>query len=78
MAKTPAWKTAESLAKAANKATGKNKKILQIRLNEFMKTDDDEFNGITHITNTGGMGINIDEANEQVKYTIFTIAPFTL
>ena len=47
-------------------------------LNEFMKTDDDEFDGITHITNTGGMGINIDEANEQVKYTIFTIAPFTL
>jgi len=47
-------------------------------LNEFMKTDDDEFDGITHITNTGGMGINIDEANEQVKYTIFTIAPFAL
>ena len=47
-------------------------------LNEFMKTDDDEFDGITHITNTGGMGINIDEANEQVKYTIFTIAPFAI
>ena len=39
---------------------------------------DDEFDGITHITNTGGMGINIDEANEQVKYTIFTIAPFAI
>ena len=33
----PAWKTAESLAKAANSATGKNKKVLQIRLNEFLK-----------------------------------------
>jgi len=46
-------------------------------LNEFMKTEG-EYDGITSITNTGGMGINIDEANEQVKYTIFTIAPFTL
>ena len=34
---TPAWKTAESLAKAANNAKGKDNKILQIRLNEFMK-----------------------------------------
>ena len=34
---TPAWKTAETLAKAANNAKGKNKKILQIRLNQFLK-----------------------------------------
>ena len=33
----PAWKTAESLAKAANNATGKNKKLLQKRLDEFLK-----------------------------------------
>ena len=37
MAKTPAWKTAESLAKAANKAKGKDKEILNMRLNEFLK-----------------------------------------
>lgn len=28
--------------------------------------------GVTHITNTGSMIINIDEANEQVEYSIFT------
>jgi len=44
-------------------------------LSEFIKLDVDgaEFDGIAHITNTGGIGINIDEANEEVKYTIFTI-----
>jgi len=40
-------------------------------LSEFMKTGD-EFDGITHITNIGGMGIKIDEANEEVKYSFFT------
>ena len=34
---TPAWKTAESLAKAANKAIGKDKEVLQMRLNQFLK-----------------------------------------
>jgi len=34
---TPAWKTAETLAKAANNAKGKDKKILQIRLDQFLK-----------------------------------------
>jgi hypothetical protein len=36
MAKTPAWKTAESLAKAANNAKGKDKELLQKRLNQFL------------------------------------------
>ena len=34
---TPAWKTAESLAKAANKAKGKDKEVLQMRLNQFLR-----------------------------------------
>ena len=46
-------------------------------LNEFMKTKGD-YDGVASITNTGGIGINIDEANEQVEYTIFAIAPFSL
>ena len=34
---TPAWKTAEALAKAANNAkTKKDKEILQMRLNQFL------------------------------------------
>ena len=33
---TPAWKTAEALAKAANDATGKQKKALQKRLDAFL------------------------------------------
>ena len=37
MANVPPWKTAESLAKAANKATGKDKEILNMRLNQFLK-----------------------------------------
>tara|TARA_Y100000004_G_C8726139_1_gene332224 strand:+ start:80 stop:298 length:219 start_codon:yes stop_codon:yes gene_type:complete len=42
-------------------------------LNEFMKTlGNRDFDGVTHITNAGGIGIKIDEVNEQVKYTIFT------
>ena len=32
-----------------------------------------EFDGVTHITNTGGMGIKVDPANEEVEYTVFTI-----
>jgi len=47
-------------------------------LNEFIVTDDrngyaKEFDGVTHITNTGGMGIKIDPSNEEVEYTVFTI-----
>ena len=42
-------------------------------LNEFMKTlGNRDFDGVTHITNAGGIGIKIDEVNEQVEYTIFT------
>jgi len=42
-------------------------------INEFMKADGGDFDGVTHITNTSGMGINIDEANDEVEYSIFTI-----
>ena len=41
-------------------------------LNEFMKVTDGEFDGVTHITNTGGIGIKVDETNEEVEYTFFT------
>jgi|TARA_B100001094_G_C17841653_1_gene628253 formylmethanofuran dehydrogenase subunit D len=42
-------------------------------LNEFMKTlGDRDFDGVAHITNQGGIGIKVDEANEEVEYTIFT------
>jgi len=42
-------------------------------LNEFMKTlGNRDFDGVAHITNQGGIGIKIDEANEEVEYTIFT------
>ena len=43
-------------------------------LNEFMKSES-EFDGVTHIANTGGIGIKVDEANEEVEYTFFTISP---
>ena len=42
-------------------------------LNEFIKTTG-KYDGVTHITNTGGMGININEINEEVQYTFFTNA----
>ena len=43
-------------------------------LNEFMKTlGDRDFDGVAHITNQGGIGIKVDEANEEVEYTVFTI-----
>ena len=42
-------------------------------LNEFMKTlGNRDFDGVAHITNQGGIGIKVDEANEEVEYTIFT------
>ena len=42
-------------------------------LNEFMKTlGNRDFDGVAHITNQGGIGIKIDEVNEEVEYTIFT------
>ena len=43
-------------------------------LNEFMKSES-EFDGVTHIANTGGIGIKVDEANEEVEYSLFTISP---
>ena len=42
-------------------------------LNEFMKTlGTRDFDGVAHITNQGGIGIKVDEVNEEVEYTIFT------
>jgi formylmethanofuran dehydrogenase subunit D len=42
-------------------------------LNEFVKTlGNRDFDGVAHITNQGGIGIKLDEANEEVEYTIFT------
>ena len=42
-------------------------------LNEFMKTlGNRDFDGVAHITNQGGIGIKVDEANEEVEYTSFT------
>jgi len=42
-------------------------------LNQFMKTlGNRDFDGVAHITNQGGIGIKVDEANEEVEYTIFT------
>tara|TARA_R110002153_G_scaffold6655_3_gene30516 strand:- start:275 stop:550 length:276 start_codon:yes stop_codon:yes gene_type:complete len=32
-----------------------------------------KFDATTHITNTGGMGIKLNESNEEVEYTVFTI-----
>ena len=41
-------------------------------LNEFMKTlGNRDFDGVAHISNQGGIGIKLDEANEEVEYTIF-------
>ena len=45
-------------------------------LNEFMKTlGNRDFDGVAHITNQGGIGIKVDEVNEEVEYTFFTISP---
>ena len=45
-------------------------------LSDFVKLDDfwgvNPFDGVTHITNTGGMGIKIKEADEEVEYSFFT------
>ena len=42
-------------------------------LNEFVKTlGNRDFDGVAHITNQGGIGIKVDEANEEGEYTIFT------
>ena len=42
-------------------------------LNEFMKTlGNRDFDGVAHITNQGGIGIKVDEVNEEVEYIIFT------
>ena len=42
-------------------------------LNEFMKTlGNRDFDGVAHITNQGGIGIKLDEVNEEVEYTFFT------
>jgi len=42
-------------------------------LNEFMKSES-EFDAVAGIANTGGIGIKVDEANEEVEYTLFTIS----
>lgn len=42
-------------------------------LNEFMVVPHEgQLMGVTHITNTGGIQIVLDELNEEVHYTIFT------
>lgn len=43
-------------------------------LSEFMKSES-EFDGVASIANTGGIGIKVNEANEEVEYTFFTISP---
>ena len=43
-------------------------------LNEFMlMPHEGELMGISHVTNTGGIQIVVDEVNEEVEYTFFTI-----
>lgn len=42
-------------------------------LNEFMLVSQEgQAMGVSHITNTGGIQIVLDELNEEVHYTIFT------
>ena len=42
-------------------------------LNEFMlMPHEGELTGVTHVTNTGGIQIVVDEVNEEVEYTFFT------
>ena len=42
-------------------------------LNEFMKTlGNRDFDGVAHITNQRGIGIKVDEVNEEVEYTNIT------
>ena len=43
-------------------------------LNEFMLMPyEGELTGVSHVTNTGGIQIVVDEVNEEVEYTFFTI-----
>ena len=43
-------------------------------LNEFMlMPHEGELIGVSHVTNTGGIQIVVDEVNEEVEYTFFTI-----
>ena len=42
-------------------------------LTEFVKTlGNKDYDGVAHISNTGGVGVKIDEAAEYVEYEIFT------
>ena len=42
-------------------------------LNEFMlMPHEGELMGVSHVTNTGGIQIVVDEVNEEVEYTFFT------
>ena len=42
-------------------------------LNEFMlMPHEGELTGVSHVTNTGGIQIVVDEVNEEVEYTFFT------
>ena len=42
-------------------------------LDEFMlMPHEGELTGVSHVTNTGGIQIVVDEVNEEVEYTFFT------
>ena len=42
-------------------------------LNEFrLMPHEGELTGVSHVTNTGGIQIVVDEVNEEVEYTFFT------
>jgi len=42
-------------------------------LTEFVKTlGNKDYDGVAHISNTGGIGIKINDAEEYVDYEIFT------
>lgn len=40
-------------------------------LSDFMSCGG-QFDAVDHITNAGGIGINLDAINEEVEYSIFT------
>jgi len=43
-------------------------------LSEFMlMPHEGELMGVTHVSNTGGIQIVVDEMNEEVEYSFFTI-----
>lgn len=40
-------------------------------LSDFMSCGG-QFDAVDHLTNAGGIGINLDATNEEVEYSIFT------